>query len=101
MEQEQQMSEKIYIGNGKEKHFNDGGSVINLTIGLDGIAQYFKDYGFTTDQGKKKLKLVVQKRREIDQYGNSHYVCIDQFKPDSSKSNNSSHNTNDDENIPF
>lgn len=76
------MIDKIYIGSGREKTFDNGGSVINLTISLDGIAQYFKDYGFTTDQGKKKLKLVVQKRREIDQYGNSHYVTVDTWKPE-------------------
>jgi len=93
------MSEKIYIGSGKEKHFNDGGSVINLIIGLDGIAQYFKDYGFTTDQGKKKLKLVVQKRREIDQYGNSHYVTVDTWKPEQQQAPPPAEKFEDD--IPF
>jgi len=93
------MSEKIYIGSGKEKHFNDGGSVINLTIGLDGIAQYFKDYGFTTDQGKKKLKLIVSKRREIDQYGNSHYVTVDTWKPEQQQAPPPAEEFEDD--IPF
>lgn len=76
------MSEKIYIGSGKEKTFDNGGSIINITIGLDGIKEYFEQYGFTTDQGKKKLKLIVSKRREIDQYGNSHYVTVDTWKPE-------------------
>ncbi len=76
------MNEKIYIGNGKEKTFDNGGSIINITIGLDGIKEYFEDYGFTTDQGKKKLKLVVSKRREADQYGNTHSVTVDTFKPE-------------------
>lgn len=76
------MSEKIYIGNGKEKTFDNGGSIINITIGLDGIKEYFEKYGFTTDQGKKKLKLVVSKRRETDQYGNTHFVTVDTFKPE-------------------
>ena len=31
---------------------------------------------------KKKLKLVVSKRREIDQYGNSHSVTVNTFVPD-------------------
>ena len=76
------MSEKIYIGSGKEKIFDNGGSVINCMITLDGLAQIFKDHGFTTQNGVKKLKLIIGKRREIDQYGNSHYVQIDTWKPD-------------------
>lgn len=76
------MNDKIYIGNGKEKTFDNGGSVINCMITMDGLAQIFKDHGFTTQNGVKKLKLIIGKRREIDQYGNSHYVQIDTWKPD-------------------
>ena len=76
------MSDKIYIGNGKEKTFDNGGSVINCMITMDGLSQIFKDHGFTTQNGVKKLKLIIGKRREIDQYGNSHYVQIDTWKPD-------------------
>jgi len=75
------MSEKIYIGSGKEKVFPDGGSVINCMITLDGLNQIFKDHGFTTDKGVKKLKIIVGKRREPDQWGNTHSVEIDTWKP--------------------
>ena len=43
------MNDKIYIGSGREKTFDNGGSIINITIGLDGIKEYFEKYGFTTD----------------------------------------------------
>ena len=76
------MSDKIYIGSGKEKTFDNGGSVINCMITLDGLNQIFKDHGFTTQQGVKKLKIIVGKRREPDQWGNTHSVSIDTFKPD-------------------
>jgi len=31
---------------------------------------------------KKYVKLIVQKKREVDQYGKTHYVAIDTFKPE-------------------
>jgi hypothetical protein len=31
---------------------------------------------------KKYVKLLVQKKREVDQYGKTHYVAIDTFKPE-------------------
>ena len=77
------MTDKIYIGSAKKKDFQDGGSLINIMLSLDGMAEHFKNYGFTTDQGKKKIKLILSERREIDQYGNSHYVTVDTWKPDS------------------
>ena len=76
------MNDKIFIGNGKEKVFDDGGSVINATITLDEFKQYFKEYGFTTKQGKKMLKIIIGKRREPDQYGKTHWITLDQWKPD-------------------
>ena len=93
------MSEKIYIGNGRQKTFQDGGSIINLTIDLNGIKDHFEKYGFTTDAGKKKLKLVVQKRREIDQYGNSHYITVDTWKPEQQQAPPPAEEFEDD--IPF
>lgn len=75
------MADKIYTGSGKEKFFNDGGSLIGITLDIETLQQNFKEYGFVTQQGKKKIKVNVSSRREIDQYGNSHTVTIDTFKP--------------------
>ncbi len=76
------MSEKIYIGNGKLKTFPDGGSIINIMLDLDGLSKHFENYGFTTEQGKKKLKLIVSERKTPDTYGNTHSVTVDTWKPD-------------------
>ena len=75
-------TEKIYIGTAKEKVFDDGGSVIKITMSLDGMKEHFDKYGFITDKGMHKIKLIVSKRREEDQYGNTHYVTIDTWKPE-------------------
>lgn len=93
------MSEKIYIGNAKKKTFQDGGSIINIMLDLDGMGEHFKDYGFTTDQGRKKIKLILSKRREVDQYGNEYYVTVDTWKPDQQQSSQKPEEFKDD--IPF
>jgi hypothetical protein len=76
------MADKIYCGNGRIKNFGNGGSIINITVDLDTLNREFAEYGFNTDQGKKKIKLIVGERREVDQYGNSHHVTVDTWKPD-------------------
>jgi len=80
--------EKIYVGNGKEHVFGDGGKIIKLRIGLDNLKKYHELYGFTTDAGKHMITLIVSERREKDQYGNSHFVTVDTFKPDPSRLSN-------------
>jgi len=76
------MSEKIYCGSGKEKKFENGGSIIKVCLDMDLLQRMFDQYGFTTNGGKKMIKVNVSQRREIDQYENTHYVTIDTFKPE-------------------
>lgn len=101
------MSEKIYIGNGKRRTFDNGGEIISITITLDGLKKYFDLYGFTTDAGKKKIRLDVSKRREPDKYGNTHTVTINTWKPDPEQKPkqepNQAPNANDDfmDDVPF
>ena len=90
-------TEKIYVGTAKEKTFDDGGSTINIVMSLDGMKDHFEKYGFITDKGMHKIKLIVSKRREEDQYGNTHYVTIDTWKPE--RAETPSENFEDD--IPF
>lgn len=75
------MADHIYCGSGKEKTFADGGSIITVTVDIDTLNREFPNYGFTTDGGKRKIRIKVGRRREIDQYGNSHNVEIDTWKP--------------------
>lgn len=76
------MSDKIYTGNGKEKTFDGGGSIITLTLDIDQLVREYGNHGFKTDQGKRKIRIKVARSRQEDQYGNTHYSEIDQWHPD-------------------
>jgi len=67
--------EKIYVGSGVSKF---EGNLIACSVCLTDLPQeHMFEY-----EGKKYIKLVVQQKRETDQYGKTHYVAVDTFKPD-------------------
>ena len=69
--------EKIYVGSGVSKF---EGNLIACSVCLTDLPQeHMFEY-----EGKKYIKLVVQQKRETDQYGKTHYVAVDTFKPDPS-----------------
>lgn len=78
--------EKIYVGNGKKHTFPNGGYEIKIRLSLDGLKELHTKYGFTTDAGKHMLTLIVGEKREVDQYGNTHNVRVDTWKPDGARS---------------
>ena len=60
-------TDKKFVGSGKEKVFDNGGSVINISIkkeDLEGCKLSAKGYYFLT----------VATKREPDQYGNTHMI---------------------------
>ena len=68
------MSEKIYVGNGKKAKDYD---IVNVSLCLSDIpAEHINEF-----QGKKYIKLSVAKRREPDNYGRTHSVSVDVYKP--------------------
>ena len=69
---------KIYCGSGKEKTFDNGGSIISISVALE---DYPKEF-LTEYNGKRYLRLDVCKKREVDQYGKSHYVAVNTWKPE-------------------
>ena len=71
---------KIYVGSGKEKF---DGNLIDVSINLSKISGASKDYIFEYG-GDKFIKLKVVKKKEIDEYGKSHYIEVDTWKPESS-----------------
>ena len=74
--------ETIFCGSGKAHTFPSGGQKISISLDLSTIGAMFKAHGFTTEQGKKMIKLdVVEKKGGPDQYGKTHFVAIDQWKP--------------------
>jgi len=76
------MSEHIYCGSGKEKVFENGGNILTITLNIDEILAQYSAYGFTTSAGKRTIKVKVGRRREVGQYGETHTVEIDTWKPE-------------------
>lgn len=76
------MAEHIYCGSGKEKTFSDGGSIVTVTLNIDEILAQYNAYGFTTNAGKRTIKVKVSPRMTPGKYGETHSVEIDTWKPD-------------------
>ncbi len=70
---------KIYCGNGKERVFQDGGSIIGISICLEDIPQQFMKK--SEKNGKTYVNLDVLRKREIDQYGKTHSVTVNTYVP--------------------
>ncbi len=70
-----EVKDKIYVGSGKEKF---DGDQVAVSVCLSDLP---KDWIFEYNN-KKYVKLIVKKKRETDQYGKTHYVAIDTFKPE-------------------
>ena len=81
--------EKLYCGSGKSHTFPSGGTKIAVALDLDMLAKHFKEHGFTTQGGKRMIKVDVVEKREVDQYGKTHYLSIDTWKPDGQQQGNS------------
>jgi len=77
-------SVKKYVrGNSKEVTFDNGGSLINLSFnvndflsgdGQQNIADFADDKGW--------VKITVAPKREVDQYGNTHSLYLNEYRPD-------------------
>jgi hypothetical protein len=61
---------KTYVGNGKEGKYG----YVNFTLDVDKLIPYVFEY-----KGKKYVKLTMSKKKEVDQYGKSHTVYIDEL----------------------
>jgi len=87
-----QKKEKIYVGSGVEKF---DGDLIQQSICLTDIKNNARDYIFEYD-GKQYIKLKTVKKREVDQYGKTHYVEVDTWKPEQKKQE-----VHQDDDLPF
>ena len=54
---------------------------MQASVCLTDITNNAKDFIFEYE-GKKYIKLKVVKKRETDQYGKTHYVEVDTWKPE-------------------
>ena len=66
--------EKIFVGNGVQKFDN----MVECSICLSDIPA---EHVFKGNNGKTYCKVKVVTRREPDQYGKTHYVELDTYKP--------------------
>ena len=59
----------IFCGNGKEVKFDDGGSIINMTVHLDKIGEHVYEY-----EGKKYVNLTIGANKGgANEYGREKY----------------------------
>ena len=76
------MADHIYCGSGKDKEFADGGHLLTVTLNIDEILAQYDAYGFTTNAGKRTIKVKIGRRKTVGQYGETHTVEIDTWKPE-------------------
>ena len=71
--------EKIYVGSGISKF---DGNMVSVSLCLSDVP---KEHMFEYN-GKKYVKLNVSAKKDgADEYGKTHYVSVDTFKPDAKK----------------
>jgi len=71
-------NEKKYVGSGKSS--NEFFTNVTIEVTNDDFKKAVYEYN-----GKKYVNLTVGKKREADQFGKTHYVCLNEYKPDGKK----------------
>lgn len=74
------MSEpKIYVpkSSAKKVEFRDGGSIMKVNMHAETVAQFMKE----NHNERGYITFVISERRTPDQYGNTHSVALDTWKP--------------------
>ncbi len=70
------MADKTYLKcSAKERKFSNGGSVINVGIKREDLAEFVRKH--TNERGY--VNLTIAPRREVGQYGDTHSVYLDTF----------------------
>ncbi len=87
--------ERIYCGTAKQIKFDNGGTASNIILSLDTLIEEYENYGFKNEQGKRKIKVKLTQRKQPDNFGNTHYVTINTWKPPVEES------IDPDDDIPF
>ncbi len=72
------MSDKIYIGNGKEKRFDDGGSIIKMSFSPKDLETM---NAWANNDGNGWVNISVSKRKQPSDKGVTHYGILDTWKP--------------------
>jgi hypothetical protein len=72
--------DRTYVGNGKEVN---GYDLVNFSICLSDIPEQAI---FTGKNGKKYANFTQGKRKEVNEYGHTHSVWLNDFKPEAQAS---------------
>lgn len=71
------MSEKKYLrGSAKEAPFSENGEFINFSLKVEEVANLADG---------EWINLAIRRKREVDQYGNTHSVFLNEYKKDKDK----------------
>ncbi len=90
---------KTYIDGTSCKAINGQfGEFFNVSINVEKIGQYANEKGY--------VNMVMSKRREVGQYGDTHYFTLNEYNPEANQNSNSNNqnNSSDDisvEDVPF
>lgn len=87
--------EKIYCGSGKAHATYD---IVNIDVCIEKIP---KEFISEDKNGNKWLKLTVSKKREVDQYGKSHTVTVNTWRPSAQNQDTQFNNSTDGQDLPF
>jgi len=92
---------KTYIDGASCKAINGQfGEFFNMSFNIEKLQQYANEKGY--------VNITMSKRREVGQYGDTHYFTLNEYNPENnqnSANNNSSQNNSSDEisveDVPF
>lgn len=71
------MADRVFLKcSAKAKTFSNGGSVINVGIKREDLAEFVRKH--TNERGY--VNLVIAERREVGQYGDTHSVYLDTYE---------------------
>jgi len=85
------MEEKIYF-NGislKEFKFYKGDTVINAAINIDAMIKQLEELKSKANE-KGYINAKIVKRKEVSQYGHTHYMQLDTWQPKEQANNDES-----------
>lgn len=95
------MADKVFLKcSAKAKHFANGGSVINVGVKVEDLAEFCRKH--KNERGY--LNLVIQERREVGQFGDTHSIVLDTYQPkprETGTPSNAWGNAPDADSIPF
>lgn len=75
-----EQKERLFVGKGVKANNYD---LINISIAESKISPHWFEYN-----GERYVKLTVGALREVDKFGKTHSVWINDYKPDSLNQNN-------------